>query len=178
MVSGKIINVFSENDYTLAFTYRTTSIQLGIAGLQEIRDVPGVDNFDPSAEVSGHLRYPDLIGQILVRIGFSGIEVEDASIERDIIVDETGKIHLVDGELDTGMGELRMIDNDMQEEIVEAGQAKPEEDGKAKKNYVEPKSMANDSRLRQSQIETPGHGELHLVEAKPEPEPEEDDGIL
>ncbi|KAK0631710.1 hypothetical protein B0T14DRAFT_415419 [Immersiella caudata] len=69
MVSGKIHNVYSENDYLLAFLYRATSMQLGVAGLQEIV-VEGVENLNLSAEVQGHLRYPKLIDQILARCDF------------------------------------------------------------------------------------------------------------
>ncbi|KAE9372163.1 DUF726-domain-containing protein, partial [Stipitochalara longipes BDJ] len=81
VVSGKIYNVYSNNDYILAFLYRATSIQLGVAGLQAIAGVEGVSNLDLSKEVSGHLRYPDLIGKILKRAGFEGIGVEDMDIE-------------------------------------------------------------------------------------------------
>lgn len=70
VVSGKIYNVYSENDYLLAFLYRATSIQLGVAGLQEIRNIQGVENLNLSEEVQGHLRYPKLIGQILARCDF------------------------------------------------------------------------------------------------------------
>jgi pimeloyl-ACP methyl ester carboxylesterase len=93
VVSGKMYNVYSNNDYILAFLYRATSIQLGVAGLQAIADVEGVSNLDLSKEVSGHLRYPDLIGKILKRAGFEGIAVEDTDIEGDV-----GEIQLVDVE--------------------------------------------------------------------------------
>jgi hypothetical protein len=83
VVSGKVINVYSENDYILAFLYRATSIQFGVAGLQEISDVRNVDNLNLTKEVSGHLRYPELIGKILKRVGFEGIKVEDTDIEEE-----------------------------------------------------------------------------------------------
>jgi hypothetical protein len=85
VVSGRIINVYSENDYILAFLYRATSIQLGVAGLQAIEDVEGIVNLNLSREVSGHLRYPDLIGKILKRAGFEGVLVENTEIEEDRI---------------------------------------------------------------------------------------------
>ena len=93
VVSGKMYNVYSNNDYILAFLYRATSIQFGVAGLQSITDVEGVSNLDLSREVSGHLRYPDLIGKILKRAGFQGIAVGDMEIEGDL-----GDIQLVDVE--------------------------------------------------------------------------------
>ena len=83
VVSGNVTNVYSENDYILAFLYRATSIQYGIAGLQAIADIEGIMNLDLSQDVSGHLRYPELIGQILKRAGFEGVLVENANIETD-----------------------------------------------------------------------------------------------
>lgn len=83
VVSGKMYNVFSDSDYILAFLYRATSIQLGIAGLQAIHDVEGVENLDLSEEVQGHLRYPELIGKILVRCGFTDIKGADGPIEKE-----------------------------------------------------------------------------------------------
>jgi hypothetical protein len=86
--------VYSENDYILAFLYRATSIQFGVAGLQQIADVEGVENLDLSKEVSGHLRYPELIGKILKRSGFEGIKVEDTDIEEE----KVAEINLIDFE--------------------------------------------------------------------------------
>jgi hypothetical protein len=84
VVSGKIFNVYSENDYILAFLYRTTSAQLGIAGLQAISDeVEGVENVNLSAEVKGHLRYPELIAKILTRCGFPDVKGGEGEIEKE-----------------------------------------------------------------------------------------------
>ncbi|KAK3935933.1 hypothetical protein QBC46DRAFT_420992 [Diplogelasinospora grovesii] len=74
VVSGKMFNVYSENDYILAFLYRATSMQMGIAGLQEIKDIEGVENINLSEEVQGHLRYPDIMAQILARCQFPVIK--------------------------------------------------------------------------------------------------------
>lgn len=112
VVSGKVINVFSENDYILAFMYRTTSIQFGVAGLQAIRDVASVENLDLSEEGSGHLRYPDLIGKILKREGFPGIKVEDADIE----VEKMGEIGLVDVEVDA---DARVMTREGMENLID-----------------------------------------------------------
>jgi len=83
VVSGKMFNVYSENDYILAFLYRTTSMQLGIAGLQAINGIAGVENLDLTEEVQGHLRYAGLIGNILVRCGFPDIKGTDGTITKD-----------------------------------------------------------------------------------------------
>lgn len=56
-VSGRLINVYSENDYILAFLYRTSSIQYGVAGLMPVSGLLGVENVDVSETVNGHLKY-------------------------------------------------------------------------------------------------------------------------
>lgn len=56
-VSGRLVNVFSENDYILAFLYRTSSIQYGVAGLMPVSGLLGVENVDVSETVNGHLKY-------------------------------------------------------------------------------------------------------------------------
>ncbi len=81
VVSNRLVNVYSENDYVLGFLYRTSSIQYGIAGLQKIEGLPGVENVDVSESVSGHLRYRYLIGHILQKIGFEGISAEEVQKE-------------------------------------------------------------------------------------------------
>ncbi|KAI0023731.1 DUF726-domain-containing protein [Xylariomycetidae sp. FL0641] len=99
VVSGKLFNVYSENDFILAFLYRSTSLQLGIAGLQAISsDVEGIENLDLTAEVSGHLRYPDLIPQILNRCGFLHIKGGERAIEKE----KTEEIQMQD----RGFGQL------------------------------------------------------------------------
>lgn len=86
VVAGKMFNVFSENDYILAFLYRATSIQLGIAGLQGVDDIEGVENLDLSDEVKGHLRYPGLIAQILARCGFPEVRGGEGPIEKEDVI--------------------------------------------------------------------------------------------
>ncbi|KAK4158708.1 hypothetical protein QBC43DRAFT_143727 [Cladorrhinum sp. PSN259] len=83
VVSGKMFNVYSQNDYLLAFLYRTTSIQLGVAGLQEIKDINGVENINLSEQVQGHMRYAGIIEKILARCGLPVIKGVEESIEKD-----------------------------------------------------------------------------------------------
>lgn len=102
VVSGKMFNVYSENDYLLAFLYRATSIQLGVAGLQEIKDIEGVENLNLSDEIQGHMRYAKIIGNILARCGVPVVKGAEKAIGRD-----EEAIKLDDMEKDsTGMGTL------------------------------------------------------------------------
>ncbi|KAL8928845.1 MAG: hypothetical protein Q9208_001623 [Pyrenodesmia sp. 3 TL-2023] len=81
VVASRIVNVYSENDYVLGFLYRTSSIQYGVAGLQKIEGLPGVENVDVSETVSGHLRYRFLVGAILKKIGFEGVDLKAVEAE-------------------------------------------------------------------------------------------------
>ncbi|KAE8165979.1 hypothetical protein BDV40DRAFT_41585 [Aspergillus tamarii] len=81
VVSGRLVNVYSENDAVLALLYRTSSLQLGVAGLQPVQGVAGVENLDASDIISGHLRYQFLVGRILGRIGLESIDVRE--VERE-----------------------------------------------------------------------------------------------
>lgn len=81
VVSGRLVNVFSENDAVLAFLYRTSSLQLGVAGLQPVQGLPGVENVDASDLISGHLRYQYLIGKILTVIGLEDVDAQEVSRE-------------------------------------------------------------------------------------------------
>ncbi|KAF4442714.1 hypothetical protein F53441_11655 [Fusarium austroafricanum] len=85
VVSGKIFNVYSENDLILGFVYRAHSLSMGVSGLQNIQEVEGIQNLDLSDSVSGHLRYPDLIGEILNKCGFVGIKAA-SEIEKDELI--------------------------------------------------------------------------------------------
>jgi hypothetical protein len=74
VVSGRLVNVYSKRDLLLALVYRVLGVQWGISGIQEIKGVKGVENLDVTALVSAHTQYRDLVGQILVKIGWEGLD--------------------------------------------------------------------------------------------------------
>lgn len=84
-VSGRLVNVYSENDYLLGFMYRTSALQYGVAGLQPIRGLAGVENVDVSEDVDGHTRYRFLVGGILKKIGFDDIDQDAIAEEREAL---------------------------------------------------------------------------------------------
>jgi hypothetical protein len=76
VVAGRLVNVHSLNDYILALLYRTSALEYGVAGLQQVKGVHGVENLDASDMISGHLRYRFLAGSILKKIGFEDLDVD------------------------------------------------------------------------------------------------------
>lgn len=73
VVCGRLVNVYSEHDYILGFLYRTSNIQFGVAGLQEIQGAHGVENHIVKSLPKGHLSYQHLTGQILRDIGWEDL---------------------------------------------------------------------------------------------------------
>lgn len=65
VVSGRLVNAYTEEDYILGFLYRTSNTQFGIAGLQEIHGATGVENHRVAHLPNGHLSYQSLSAKIL-----------------------------------------------------------------------------------------------------------------
>lgn len=84
VVTGRLVNVYSEYDWLLGFMYRTANLQFGIAGLQPINGVDGIENFNASNLIRGHLRYQYMIGTILKALGWEDLDhaqvVEDEAL--------------------------------------------------------------------------------------------------
>jgi hypothetical protein len=73
VVMARVVNVYSTEDYVLGFLYRSTKLEFGIAGLQEVKGVYGIENVDMSKLVNGHDRYRYLVGSILAKISFGDL---------------------------------------------------------------------------------------------------------
>lgn len=83
-VSGRVVNVFSADDYILGFLYRTSSLQFGVAGLEAVEDVDRVENFNAAGLLNGkgHARYRHVIGQILQKIAFE--DIDHVMVEKEV----------------------------------------------------------------------------------------------
>ncbi|KAG2531231.1 hypothetical protein BBO99_00001651 [Phytophthora kernoviae] len=64
MVSGRLINGYSEKDWMLGVMYRYQGWALNSAGIAPI-DIAGVENVDLSEIIGGHLEYKSKIGAIM-----------------------------------------------------------------------------------------------------------------
>lgn len=82
VVTGRLVNIYSERDYILGFLYRTSSIQFGVAGLEAVEGVEGVENIDVSERVTGHLKYRYMVGQLLERVGWADLDPDAIESER------------------------------------------------------------------------------------------------
>ncbi|XP_023796007.1 transmembrane and coiled-coil domain-containing protein 4 [Cyanistes caeruleus] len=77
VVSGRIINGFCRGDWLLSFVYRTSSVQLNVAGLQPVDlDDRRMVNVDLSSVVNGHLDYMKQMDTILKAVGIKTKEFQ------------------------------------------------------------------------------------------------------
>ena len=56
VVAGRVINCYAQDDWVLGFVYRGGSLEWGVAGLEPVKCIAGVENYDVSDFVSGHLQ--------------------------------------------------------------------------------------------------------------------------
>jgi len=111
VVAGRVINVYSQEDYILGFLYRTSSLQYGVAGLQAIEGVDGIENHEATKlmDGKGHARYRHIIGQILRDVGMEDIdlaEVENEQLALRNAEDEQGVEDLIPTQDLLGAAEL------------------------------------------------------------------------
>lgn len=81
VVAGRVINVYSKDDWILGVLYRSSTIRLGIAGLQPVQGVNRIENYDASDLVKGHTRYQYAVGQILRNVGIE--DIDECVIEKE-----------------------------------------------------------------------------------------------
>lgn len=79
VVAGRLVNVYSKHDAVLKVLDRSSSLGAGVAGLQPVEGLPGVENLDVSDLVNGHLRYQYLVGRILQLIGLVSVDEHELS---------------------------------------------------------------------------------------------------
>lgn len=82
VVSGKFINGYSKNDWILGYLFRATGGGLlTVAGLSPIDNIPGVDNFDCTSFIEGHMSYRRAIPKIMKALDWEILSEEFAEIE-------------------------------------------------------------------------------------------------
>lgn len=82
VVSGKFISGYSKNDWILGYLFRATGGGLlSVAGLSPIENIPGIENFDCTEMVEGHMAYRRAVPKILRAMDWEVLSDEFAEIE-------------------------------------------------------------------------------------------------
>lgn len=82
VVSGRFVNGYSKKDWILGYLFRATSGGLGrVAGLAPVEKVHGVENFDNTEIVDGHMGYRKAMPTLLSHVGWEVLSEDFAEIE-------------------------------------------------------------------------------------------------
>jgi len=109
IVAGRVVNCYAQDDWVLGFVYRGGSLEWGVSGLEKVECVPGIENFDVSGLVSGHLQYRFVLGEILEKIGMYGLDKKIIDIrakeaeKEDKELDRVGRDDVDENDLAKGM---------------------------------------------------------------------------
>ena len=79
VVSGRLVNGYSTNDYVLAVLARASGASWGVSGLQAVQ-VQGVENIE-CKKVDGHLKWRGMIGKCLQECGVEGVVEEEVQLQ-------------------------------------------------------------------------------------------------
>lgn len=82
VISGRFVNGYASNDWILGYLFRATSGGImKVAGLAPIEGIPGLENFDLTKLVNGHMDYRTAIPRLLKEVGWEVVSEEFAEIE-------------------------------------------------------------------------------------------------
>lgn len=82
VVSGRFVNGYSKKDWVLGYLFRATSGGLGrVAGLSSVDGVQGLENYDNTDLVDGHMGYRKAMPILLSRLGWEVLSEDFAEIE-------------------------------------------------------------------------------------------------
>lgn len=82
VVSGRFVNGYIKNDWILGYLFRATGGGLlTVAGISPIDKIPGVENFDCTEYVEGHMSYRKAIPKIMKALDWEVLSEEFAEIE-------------------------------------------------------------------------------------------------
>ncbi|CDK27453.1 unnamed protein product [Kuraishia capsulata CBS 1993] len=82
VVSGKFINGYSKRDWILGYLFRATSGGLGtVAGLSPVEGIAGIENFDCTEYVEGHMEYRKVMPKLLAQLDWEVLDEEFVEID-------------------------------------------------------------------------------------------------
>ncbi|KAK5951771.1 hypothetical protein OHC33_007063 [Knufia fluminis] len=159
MVAGRLINVYTQKDMLLGFLYRARNVQLGIAGLQAITSVPGVENKDVSSIVTGHNQYRLAIGRILRELHFADLDLDQ--VKQEVSELETEKAYEQE-EYEKAKREGRLKDIEDEHGQIKMGDIGEADAGKGAENPGDVgtgKDSSLEAQLEKTHISRSGNGE-------------------
>ncbi|SCU83444.1 LADA_0C11496g1_1 [Lachancea dasiensis] len=82
VVSGRFVSGYSDKDWILCYLFRATSGGFkSVIGISEVRGVQGIENFNCTEIVEGHMAYRKSMPKLLKKIGVSVLSEDFVDIE-------------------------------------------------------------------------------------------------
>lgn len=82
VVSGRFINGFLKKDWILGYLFRATSGGIRrVVGLSEIEGIEGIENFDCTPYVTGHMDYRKAMPKLMGKLGWNVLSEEFIEID-------------------------------------------------------------------------------------------------
>ena len=82
VVSGRFVSGYSSKDWVLAYLFRATAGGfMAIMGISPVEDVEGIENFDCTELVDGHMAYRQNMPKLLKKLGIAVLSEEFVEIE-------------------------------------------------------------------------------------------------
>ncbi|SCU77313.1 LAFA_0A01024g1_1 [Lachancea sp. 'fantastica'] len=82
VVSGRLVNGYSDKDWILCYLFRATSGGFkSVIGISEIKEIEGIENYNCSGLVEGHMTYRKSMPKLLKAMGISVLSEEFVDIE-------------------------------------------------------------------------------------------------
>ena len=82
VVSGRFVSGYSTKDWVLAYLFRATAGGfMAIMGISPVEDVEGIENFDCTELVDGHMAYRQNMPKLLKKLGIAVLSEEFVEIE-------------------------------------------------------------------------------------------------
>ena len=89
VVSGRFVSGYSSKDWVLAYLFRATAGGFSaIMGISPVEDVEGIENFDCTELVDGHMAYRQNMPKLLKKLGIAVLSEEFVEIEEAMDPDE------------------------------------------------------------------------------------------
>ncbi|SCU79117.1 LAME_0A07294g1_1 [Lachancea meyersii CBS 8951] len=82
VISGRLVNGYSDKDWILCYLFRATSGGFkSVIGISEVKDIEGIENYNCSGLVEGHMTYRKTMPKLLKAMGLSVLNEEFDDIE-------------------------------------------------------------------------------------------------
>ena len=107
VVSGRFVNGYSNKDWVLAYLFRATAGGLSaVMGLSPVEDIEGIENFDCTEIVDGHMNYRKNMPKLLKKMGITVLSEEFVEVQEVMDPDEFKRKRELHNEVDAAQKKL------------------------------------------------------------------------